>query len=111
MSPRAADLPPDAEVLDPVFGVPVRVPQRAFRKIARDHPGLSSLSRRVLLAAIRDADVASPDPDHPGRHRYYASGISFHRWLLVIVEYDRDVGEAFNAFGVRRLPRRGVRIR
>lgn len=108
-TPDDDDLPPEAFVLDPVFGRRVTVPDRAIETVAAKHPEIGAISRRLLLAVVRGAEVHVGDRKRVNRHLYYRGGVGPTRWLLVIVEYDGEEGEAFNAFGVRRLPTRARR--
>lgn len=98
------DLPAWAWVRDPVFGRTVTVPDRLFAKVARDHPYLRPLSRRMVLQAVAHAH-ANRAGSRGSRHCYYLRGVGTSNWLCVVVEYDQNLsGEVITAYPARRLP-------
>ena len=103
--PSGPDLPAGAFVIDPAFGRVVVVPDRAMRKIRRDHGSYYQPYRAEILEAVAHADGGAPDPTQ-GRYRYWRDHVGGSRWLFVVVEYPpTGVGAVITAFPRRRLPR------
>lgn len=88
--------------LDAAFNRAVTMPDRAFDKIANDHPEVMRTTglRRKALEIVQGTVQHAEDDDYPTRHRYW--GTIGGRVARILVEYPPDTitGEAFNVFFV-----------
>ena len=92
------------ETTDP-NGARVVLPQTVWtEKVLVDHPEVvEHLS--VILGIVAAPDHVAPDPQNPGRTRYYARDVGPSRWLLVVVSYEQVPARIVTAFANRKDPR------
>jgi hypothetical protein len=89
------------EVEDP-HGRLIRLEPRGWAHIVDGHPDMAP-HQDTILAALALPDHEDRD-ERTGRQRYWRRGLGPSRWLVVVVEFEDEVGRVVTAFASRKDP-------
>jgi hypothetical protein len=89
------------EVDDP-RGRLIRLEPRAWAHIIDGHLDMAP-HLEAILAVLAEPDHQDRD-ERTGRERYWGRGLGPSRWLVVVVEFEDEVGRVVTAYASRKDP-------